>query len=74
VEKAFPGRARKLILLTNVANIDMPTTHAGRLPPPEVNCPDVLFLKKKLAPKRTFPKVIRRKTTRSNVGNCISIF
>ena len=48
---AFPGRARKLMLLTNVANIDIPTTQAGILPLPDVNCDDVLFLKKKLAPK-----------------------
>jgi hypothetical protein len=61
------------MLLTKVAKMDIPTTQAGRFPPPEVNCPDVLFLKKKLAPKITFPNVIRMNTTRSNVGNCISI-
>jgi hypothetical protein len=43
-EYALPGRAKKLILLTKVAKIDIPTAHAGRLPPPDVNCPEVLFL------------------------------
>ncbi len=35
-EYAFPGKAKKLMLLTNVAKIDIPTTQAGSLPPPEV--------------------------------------
>jgi hypothetical protein len=34
---AFPGKARKLMLLTKVANIDKPTTHGGNFLPPEVN-------------------------------------
>ena len=34
---AFPGKAKKLMLLTNVAKIDIPTTHEGKVPPPEVN-------------------------------------
>lgn len=62
---ALPGSARKLMLLTNVAKIDMPTTHAGNFPPPEVNCTEVLFLKKKLAPKSTFPSVSTINTIRS---------
>lgn len=34
---ALPGSARKLILLTKVAKMDMPTTQEGMVPPPEVN-------------------------------------
>jgi hypothetical protein len=31
---AIPGSARKLMLLTNVAKIDSPITHAGKVPDP----------------------------------------
>jgi len=34
---ALPGKAKKLMLLTKVAKIDMPTTQAGSFPPPAVN-------------------------------------
>ena len=64
-EYAFPGKARKLMLLTNVANIDIPTTQAGSFLPPVVNCSDVLFFRKKLAPNSTFPKVSTKNTMRS---------
>jgi len=37
VAYALPGNPRKLILLTKVAKIDKPTTHAGNLLPPAVN-------------------------------------
>jgi hypothetical protein len=74
---AFPGNARKLMLLTKVANIDIPTTHDGNFPPPDVNWSVVLFRKKKLAPKITFPNVIIIKTMRSITGkfmNYVLIF
>ena len=34
---AFPGNARKLMLLTKVAKMDIPTAHAGNFLPAEVN-------------------------------------
>jgi hypothetical protein len=64
-ENAFPGSARKLMLLTKVAKIDIPTTHEGSCLPPEVNCSSDLFLKKKLIPRKIFPKVSIKKTVRS---------
>jgi len=66
VAYAFPGKARKLMLLTNVAKIDIPTTQAGILPPPVVNCTDVLFLKKNEAPKATFPNTRIKNTIASS--------
>jgi hypothetical protein len=38
-----PGSARKLMLLTNVANIDMVTTQPGMALLPSVNADDDLF-------------------------------
>lgn len=32
--KAAPGSAKKLMLLTNVANMESPIAHAGNVPPP----------------------------------------
>jgi hypothetical protein len=69
---AFPGSARKLILLTNVAKIDMPTIHDGNFPPPDVKWSDVLLFQKKLAPNITFPNVIIIKTMRSSTGSFMS--
>lgn len=62
----MPGRARKLILLTKVAKIDIPTAHEGILPPPVVNWSEVLFLKKNEAPKITFPIMREKKITASS--------
>jgi hypothetical protein len=69
---AFPGKARKLMLLTNVAKIDIPTTQAGIFPPPVVNCMDVLFLKMKLTPKATFPMIRIKKTIASSKESFIN--
>lgn len=41
-KKAAPGKARKLILLTNVAKIDKPITQAGKVPEPVEKSLDVL--------------------------------
>ena len=49
------------MLLTKVANIDIPTAHAGILPAPVVNCSAVLFLKKNEAPKITLPATREKK-------------
>ena len=43
--KALPGRARYDMLLTNVANIDMLTTHGGSLLLPRVKAVEVLFFR-----------------------------
>ena len=40
---AFPGKAKKLILLTKVAKIDIVTTHPGMALFPSVNASDDLF-------------------------------
>jgi hypothetical protein len=53
--KEFPGRARKLMLLTNVANIDMVSTHRGMDWLPRVKADEVLFFLKKDPPKRVMP-------------------
>ena len=53
--------------LTNVANIDMPTAQAGIFPAPVVNWSDVLFRKKKEAPKITFP-AIREKKIKASIN------
>jgi hypothetical protein len=66
---AFPGSARKLMLLTKVAKIDMPTTQDGSFLPPEVNCSEDLFLKKKLAPKTTLPMIRVMNTIISSKGS-----
>ena len=44
--KASPGRPKKLILLTKVAKILIPTTHEGRLPSALVNAALLLRLLK----------------------------
>jgi hypothetical protein len=62
---ALPGKARKLMLLTNVAKIDIPTTHAGSFLPPEVYCSVLLFLNIKRAPTTTLPSVSTEKTMMS---------
>jgi hypothetical protein len=66
---ALPGRARKLILLTKVAKIDIPTAHDGIDLPPVVNWSDVLFLKKKLAPNNITPEIRIKKMIASSKGN-----
>ncbi len=43
----MPGRARKLMLLTKVAKIDMVITHPGMFRLPRVKAPEVLFFLKK---------------------------
>jgi len=71
---ALPGKARKLILLTKVAKMDIPTAQVGISPPPEVNCSELLFLKKKLHPNSTMPAIYTRNITRSIIGSFIRIF
>ena len=68
---ALPGSPKKLMLLKKAANSENPTIQPGILPPPEVNCEEVLFLKKKLAPNITLPRVSTRKTIRSRTDNFI---
>jgi len=59
---AFPGKARKLMLLTYVAKIDIPTTHAESFPPAEVYSFEFLLLEKKEHPKIIVPIIKIRKT------------
>ena len=60
---ASPGRPRKLMLLTNVANIDIPTTQDGKDPDAAVNEAAFLrLLNQKLQPNRATPSTNTAKT------------
>jgi hypothetical protein len=51
-EKAFPGNAKKLMLLTKVAKIDIPMAQAGSRPPPVVKSLEVRFRNEKETPNQ----------------------
>ena len=63
--KAIPGKAKKLILLTKVAKIDMDITHLGIALLPSVNAEVFLFFRKNEAPKKVMPSIYARNITRS---------
>ena len=53
----MPGRARKEMLLTKVAKMDMLITHPGIFRFPRVKAPELLFFLKKEAPNRVTPAI-----------------
>ncbi|MPM54953.1 hypothetical protein SDC9_101736 [bioreactor metagenome] len=68
---ALPGSARKLMLLTYVAKIDIPTTNPDIPFPAVIKSPAVLFFRKNELPNSTVPRVKTRKITISITVNCI---
>jgi hypothetical protein len=65
--KAFPGKAKKLMLLTKVAKIDIPIAQEGRRPPPVVKSLAVRFRNEKETPKPITAARYIPKTRRSRV-------